>query len=144
MGNSYRASGIVNNKRLGIFEMAVACCRIAHMTDGSMAREFFQNILAEYISHKAHCFLGIKLFSVRRDNPGALLASVLKRIKAEICHIRSLCMAEYAEHAALVFVFVKHISPFNSLSSEPLHVAFNSSTGLSINPSILSLSPPTF
>ena len=81
-----------DNNRLRVGDQTLAGSGVADMPDGKRPGKLCQRVAIERLVHIAHRFVMTNNRSVRRSNAGALLAPMLKRIKAEVGEIRGLGM----------------------------------------------------
>ena len=99
----------VDEKRLSVLQLALAGRRVTGVPDRQVARQFLERRLAERLGHLPHRARGAHAFAVSRDDPGALLASMLERVKAEVREVCRFGMSEDPEDAALVLELVEHV-----------------------------------
>ena len=64
VGNGQLAAGGIDEKGLGVFEIARAGRRVAHMADRTIALESFQIAGLEDLGDEAHAFVGTKRLAV--------------------------------------------------------------------------------
>src|SRR5690606_3152525 len=88
--------------RLGIPDGRGACGAVAGVTDCDCAGELLQFRVRETLGHQPHGAQGSRSrFLVYRNNAGALLPPVLKRVEPQMhdcCSIRMPANAEYSTH----------------------------------------------
>ena len=91
---------------LHILEAGPARRRVAIVADGHRPRQPRQCLLGKYIGHMALPLFDIKMLAVVGHDAGSFLASMLKRVEAEVSEIGRLLVAVYPEHGALIVEFV--------------------------------------
>jgi hypothetical protein len=88
------------------------------MTDGYVTGECFQDRWCEDIVDQAHLPVPEDPRSLRSGDAGTFLASMLKRVQAQVGQVGRFRMAVYTEDAALFSKFIKSIHKhLNSLWS---------------------------
>jgi hypothetical protein len=113
VGDGETAAGKFGEKRLHVAQAFAAGGRVAGVADGAVAGQAVHDgALGEGVTDQADMTFNGKLLAVKGDDPGGLLAAVLKRVQSECDHGGSFGLAENAEHATLVmkaicFVFVR-------------------------------------
>src|SRR4030042_6765451 len=81
MGDGETSPMVIHDKRLGVFEFTRTRRGITDMADGASSGEFLQNLFGEYFGDQTHLGGMMKLSMVGRDNPSALLTTMLKGIE---------------------------------------------------------------
>ena len=108
MGQGDRSPGIVDHDGLNVLDDRRAGGRIADMADGRASRERPEDILvAEYVRHESHAFVGMETGPVRGNDTAAFLPPVLKGVESQVGQVGCFRMVENAENAAFFFWLVK-------------------------------------
>ena len=104
MGDSHLAAHAVNHEGLRIFDRARARRRVASVADCASALELGQFVLSKDLRYQAHIFVHQKarIRPIARDNPRALLTTMLQREQAIVSQHRCVRMPEHAEEPALM------------------------------------------
>jgi hypothetical protein len=100
------AVGAVDQKRLRVFELALASGGIAHVADRGSAGEPGERPLVERVGDVAHRPGGAEPLTVACDDSRALLAAMLQGVQPQVREVGRLCVVVNAENAALFAEFV--------------------------------------
>jgi len=103
-----RALRVFDDKRLGVFEMALALRRITVMADGAGTFEPLDHFFLKSVGDQTHLPVGRQHPAVRGHNAARFLAAVLQGVEPEINHIGRLWVAVDAHHRAFVVEFIRH------------------------------------
>ena len=78
------------------------------MADGHGADEVMEDIAFEDLGHEAHPPVGVKMFSIARDDAGAFLAAMLESVEAVVRKLSGVRMAENTEDATIMLGIILH------------------------------------
>ena len=98
----------VDQNRLRVHQLALARRRIPDVADGHRAGQRGERLPVECVGDVPHRAGDAYLLQVGCRDTRALLTTMLKRIEAQVGHVRRFGMTEDAEDAALVLEFVQH------------------------------------
>ena len=99
--NGERAAAVVDEERLGVGDAVGAGGGIADVAHRHVAGQLVEPVAAEDLVDEPLVLEDLELVAVAGDDPGALLAAMLKGIEAEVDHLGGLGMTEDADDAAL-------------------------------------------
>ena len=102
VGHADGAEAVAGNEGLHVFEHGLAGGGVADVADGEAAGELVQLRLVEHVGNETNAGDGLEDVVVNRNDSGAFLAAVLKRVEGEVAKARGLRVAVYAHHAALL------------------------------------------
>ena len=108
VGDRDRAPGGGGGDRLSVPEIRASGGRVAHVTDGAVARQAPQPLGAEHVGHPPHVLLGVEVGAVGGRDARRLLAAMLERVEAEVRDVAGLRMVPDAEEPALVVESCRH------------------------------------
>src|SRR5512145_2772021 len=94
--------------RLRVLELGAARRGVTDVSDRERPLQFPEARLGEDVRHQPHGFLHVEGLSVRRHDTGTLLPAMLQSVKPEVCQVRGLSAAQYADHPACVLEFIQH------------------------------------
>ena len=95
--------GAVDEERLRVLELALARGRVARVPDRDVPRKRLKRVLVERFGDLAHRPRDPELLAVGGGDAGALLAAMLKRVKAKVGEVGGLGVPEDSKNTALVF-----------------------------------------
>src|SRR5436305_11533335 len=97
------------------------------MPDSHIPTQFLQNITLENLRNQPHSFMGMELPVFTSHDAGALLPTMLQRVKAVIRQFRSVRMPVNAKNSTIMFGIKLHRSAHYSMSarSNPAKTKFS-------------------
>ena len=72
------------------------------MANGHFTYQFMQNFSLEHLRNQSHPLVFVEMFSIRRNNAGTFLTSMLQSIKAIVTELCCVRMTVNTEDAAIV------------------------------------------
>src|SRR5580658_5077286 len=105
----YRNAPLITRDRegLGVEQHRVAGGSVTGVADGDFSGQAAEDFGSEQVGNAAHAAKVVSLSAVARNDAGALLTAMLKRVQTEVGDVRSLGMAVDGEDAALFVQLVE-------------------------------------
>ncbi len=106
MRDGHLALLATHRERLSIFQISIAGCRIARVSDCGISRQSVDHLLGKHFSYVTHSLVAQNLVTIRGGNSSAFLPAMLEGVKAQVGELCCLRVSIDGEDPTVIVEFV--------------------------------------